>query len=87
MKYFSANSSHRNLGVNPGNEITLISSTMYGSMAIYNFRVAGTVNFGTSSLDRGTIIADISDVRDALNMQDAAGEILGFLKAGYYDDE
>ncbi len=77
----------KNLGVNPGNEITFISSTMYGSMAIYNFRVAGTVRFGTSALDRGTIIADISDVRDALNMQDAAGEILGYFKTGYYDDE
>src|SRR5690554_6482112 len=30
------------LGVNPGDEITLIGSTMYGSMSMYNFTVAGT---------------------------------------------
>ncbi len=77
----------RNLDVNPGDEITLISSTMYGSLAIYNFRVSGTINFGTSALDRGTVIADISDVRNALNMQDATGELLGFFKSGYYNDE
>ncbi len=77
----------QNLEVNPGDEITLLSSTMYGGMAIYNFTVSGTVKFGTSALDRGTIIADIEDVRDALNMQDATGELLGFFKSGYYDDE
>ncbi len=60
---------------------------MYGSMAISNFTVSGTLNFGTSALDRGTLIADISDVRDALNMNDATGEMLGYFKSGYYDDE
>ncbi|MDD4639414.1 MAG: FtsX-like permease family protein [Bacteroidales bacterium] len=40
-----------------------------------------------SALDRGSIIADISDVRAALDMFDAAGEIVGFFPMGYYDDE
>ena len=75
------------LGVNPGDEITLISSTMNGSMAMYNFKVAGTVSFGTESLDRGSIMVDIQDVRKALDMQNAAGEIVGFLKDGFYEDE
>ncbi len=78
--------SHK-LDVNPGDQITLISSTMYGSMSIYNFTVAGTVNFGTSYLDRGAVIADLADVQEALNMKDAAGEILGFFPGGHYDDE
>ena len=30
------------LKVNPGDTVSLISSTMYGEMAIYNFTVAGT---------------------------------------------
>jgi putative ABC transport system permease protein len=77
----------RKLGIVPSDTVSLITSTMYGEFSVYNFVIAGTVEFGTSSLDRGTIIADISDVRQALNMENAAGEILGFFKSGYYDNE
>jgi putative ABC transport system permease protein len=76
----------RKLRVNPGDRVTLISSTMFGGMTIYNFVVSGTLIFGQEGLDRGAIIADIEDVRMALNMEDAAGEILGFFKNGFYDD-
>ena len=75
------------LEVTPGEAVTLIGSTMYGGMAIHNFRVSGTVRFGNTALDRGTVIADLNDVRLALDMDDAAGEIFGFFKTGYYDDE
>ncbi len=75
------------LKVNPGEEVTFIGSTMNGGMAIHNFRLTGTLRFGNSGLDRGTIIADIKDVQLALDMNDAAGEILGFFKNNYYDDE
>ena len=77
----------RKLDVNPGDDITLIGTTMNGSMTMYNFRVAGTVAFGTEMLDRGTIIVDIGDARAALDMENAAGEILGFHKDGYYPDD
>lgn len=77
----------RKLKVKPGDKVTLISSSMYGEMAAYNLIIAGTVVFGTASLDRGTIIADLGDVRKALDMDDATGEILGFSKTGYFDDE
>ncbi len=76
-----------NLGVDPGDEVTLITSTMYGAMSITNFTVAGTINFGVSALDRGGVIADISGIRQALDMQDATGEILGYFEGGEYDDE
>jgi putative ABC transport system permease protein len=75
------------LKVKPNDTISLISSTMYGEYSVYNFVISGTVEFGTTSLDRGTIIADISDVREALNMEDATGEIVGYFKSGYYNDE
>jgi putative ABC transport system permease protein len=74
------------LMVNPGDTVSLISSTMYGEIAVYNFVLAGTVEFGITAMDRGTILADISDVRKALNMEDATGEILGFFNDGYYND-
>jgi putative ABC transport system permease protein len=76
-----------NLEVRPGDPVTLMGSTMYGSMAFYNFTVSGTVKFGTVVLDRGAMIADISDVQLALDMHDASGEILGYLPDGYWDSE
>ncbi len=76
-----------NLDVDPGDEVTLITSTMYGAMSITNFTVAGTINFGVSVLDRGGVIADISGIRQALDMQDATGEILGYFEGSDYDDE
>lgn len=75
------------LGLKPGDPLSLISSTMNGDLAIYNFILAGTVEFGATALDRGTIFADITDVRKALDMEDATGEILGFFNTGYYDDD
>ncbi len=75
------------LNVNPGDKITLIGSTMNGSMTIYNFVVSGTLSFGSEVLDRGAVIADIEDVRSALDMTDAAGEILGFSRNSFYNDE
>jgi len=75
------------LGVEPGGQITLISTTMYGAMSITNFTVCGTLDFGVGALDRGGMIADISGVRSAMDMEDATGEILGFFDTGEYDDE
>ncbi len=77
----------RKLNVDPGSKITFIGSTAAGSMTFYNFTLAGTVSMGIEALDRGTIIADIEDVRLALDMDDAASEILGFFNGGFYIDD
>ncbi len=77
----------KNLGVNPGDEVTLMGTTMNGSMSYQNFTVAGTLSFGVKILDKGTMIADINDVRVALDMDDAASEINGYLSVGYYDKD
>ena len=73
--------------VKPGDAFTLFGTTMDGGMAFRNFTVAGTVRFGSSVVDRGAVIADITDVRKALGMEDAAGEILGYFNTGVYDDK
>ncbi len=73
--------------VKPGDEFTFFGTTMDGSMAFYNFRVAGTVRFGSSALDRGAIIIDIKDAQQALTMDDAAGEILGYFPISYNQEE
>jgi putative ABC transport system permease protein len=75
------------LEVEPGDEVTLITTTMYGAMSITNFTVSGTVRFGAAALDRGGIVADIGGIRQALDMTDATSEILGYLPGGNYDNE
>ncbi|MEE9189214.1 MAG: FtsX-like permease family protein [Candidatus Neomarinimicrobiota bacterium] len=74
------------LEVKLGESATLLSSSMYGSMAMYNFTVVGTVRFGVAMMDRGAMIADVTDAQIALNMFDAAGEILGYFVNRVYDD-
>ncbi len=75
------------LGIGPGAAATLISATMYGEMAVRNFVAAGTIRFGVTAMDRGAVIADIADIQDALDMNDAAGEILGFFRDSIYRDK
>jgi putative ABC transport system permease protein len=75
------------LKVNPGDTVTMIGSTMNGSMTMYNYKIAGTIVFGAPAMDQGSVIIDLKDVRDALDMNDAAGEIIGYLPDNYYDDK
>jgi len=77
----------RKLEVELGETATLLSSTMYGSMSFYNFTVVGTIRFGVLAMDRSAMIADISDIQQALDMVDASGEILGFQENMIYDDK
>jgi putative ABC transport system permease protein len=74
------------LSVRPGDLVTLLTSSMYGSMAMQNFTISGTVLFGVTAMDRGAMIADIADIQTVLDMADASGEILGYLPSAVYDD-
>jgi len=69
---------------NIGQPITLLTSNSGGGMAVQNFIVCGTVNFGIAAMDNGAVIADISDIQYALDMPDGAAEVLGFSKNNYY---
>jgi putative ABC transport system permease protein len=73
--------------VQPGDTLTFFGSTMYGSMSFTNLTVAGVMRFGMTALDRGAVIMDIAGARQLLDMNDAAGEILGFLPGGEYNRE
>jgi len=75
------------LGVGPGATATLITATMYGSLVVHNFVVSGTIHFGVTAMDRGAIVADIADIQAALDMGDAAGEVLGFFRDSVYRKE
>ena len=69
-----------------GDEITYFGSTMEGSMTFQNFKLVGTIRFGTAAMDKGTIIIDISDAQAMLDMEDGAGELLGYLNSGVYQN-
>jgi len=73
-------------GVSLGDDVTLFGSTMNNSMAFKTFKVSGTIRFGLTLLDRGAIFMDIRDAQQALDMEDAASEILGYFKDGTYND-
>ena len=75
------------LNVDVGDTVTFFGTTMNGSMTMQNFVVTGTVFFGTPALDRGAFIVDISDAQQMLDMEDGAGEVLGFLKSNIYSKE
>lgn len=75
------------LHIRPGDTATIISSTMNGSMSVANFVVVGTLRFGVAAMDRGTVIVDIGDARRALDMENGAGEILGFFRDDIYHEE
>lgn len=75
------------LEVKIGESATLISSTSIGSMAVYNFKLVGTVRFGVGTLDRNLIMTDISDIQYVLDMDDMAGEVMGYFSNGLYNDK
>jgi len=77
----------KKLEIEIGDRITFMGTTMNGSMTFADFVVSGTIRFGSAALDRGILIIDISDARYMLDMEDAAGEILGFLGEGLYVDD
>jgi putative ABC transport system permease protein len=77
----------RRLDIQPGQISTLIGSTMYGNMATANFTVVGMIHFGITALDRGMMLADLADIRAALDMEDAAGEILVFFDDFVYQED
>ncbi len=57
---------------------TLFSSGMDGRLAVYNFKVVGTLSFGIKALDRSAMLAQVSDAQEALGMGDATTEIFGY---------
>ncbi len=71
----------------PGDTVTFIGSTMFGSMAMQNVVVAGTISFGVTAMDRGAMLMDIKQAQQVLDMNDACGELLGYFKTGTYQAE
>ena len=75
------------LGLSSGETVTLIGSTMYNAFTTYNFTVVGTFKLNLGPVDRHMMLVDISGAREALDMENAASEILGYTNSLYYEDQ
>ena len=75
------------LGLSLGDRVTYIGTTMNNAFATFNFTVVGTFNLGMGPLDKQMMLVDIEGARVALDMDDAASEVLGFKHDLYYDDQ
>ena len=75
------------LGLSLGETVTLIGSTMYNAFTTYNFIVVGTFKLNLGPVDKQMMLVDIEGARMALDMKNAASEILGFTESLIYEDE
>lgn len=71
----------------PGEIVTFIGSTMHNAFTTYNFTVVGTFNLQLGPADKEMMLVDISGARQALDMEDAASEILGYTHTLFYEDK
>ena len=74
------------LGLSCGEIVTLIGSTMHNAFTTYNFTVVGTFKLNLGPVDRHMMLVDISGARLALDMENAASEILGYSNTLFYED-
>ena len=75
------------LNILAGEQITFIGSTMDNAFTTYNFTVIGTFNLRKGQTDKQMMLVDISGAREALDMDNAASAIFGFMHDLYYDDK
>jgi putative ABC transport system permease protein len=77
----------KKLDLKLGDQFTYFGTTMNGSMTFQNFTVSATIKFGTAAMDKGAVIIDLSAAQSMLDMEDGAGELLGFLGSGVYQHD
>ena len=75
------------LNITVGDTATYIGTTMNNAFTTYNFTVVGTFDLRKGQADSQMMLVDISGARKALDMENAASEILGFTHTLFYDDD
>ena len=75
------------LNISIGDTATYIGTTMHNAFTTYNFIVVGTFDLRKGQTDSQMMLVDISGARKALDMENAASEILGFKHSLFYDDD
>ena len=77
----------KKLEVSTGQEATFIGSTMDNAFTTYNFNISGIFNLNKGQTNKQMILLDISGAQEALDMDGAATEVLGFTNDLFYNDE
>ena len=75
------------LNITVGDTATYIGTTMHNAFTTYNFTIVGTFDLRRGQADSQMMVVDISGARKALDMENAASEILGFTHSLFYDDD
>ena len=75
------------LEVYPGSNVTFIGSTMHGGFTMYNYMIKGIFDLNMGPIDKNMMIVDLEGARMALDMNNAASEILGYENGLYFDDK
>ena len=75
------------LNITVGDTATYIGTTMHNAFTTYNFIIVGTFDLRKGQADSQMMLVDISGARKALDMENAASEILGFTHTLFYDDD
>ena len=75
------------LALKPGESVTFIGSTMHGAFTTFNYNMVGTFSLNMGPIDKEMMLLDISGARLALDMENAASEILGYTHSLYYEDQ
>ncbi|MFT6205902.1 MAG: putative ABC transport system permease protein [Spirosomataceae bacterium] len=77
----------KKLDIEIGDEVTYVGKTMNDSMTFQNFKVSGTILFGSPMMDKGAILVDITAAQQMLDMADGSSELLDYFPDEKYDDE
>jgi putative ABC transport system permease protein len=64
------------LGLNVGDEITLVTQTQYNSITAMNLKVAGLISFGIATVDKKVFYLPLVKAQELLDMPGAVTEIL-----------
>lgn len=75
------------LNIAVGDLATYIGTTMHNAFTTYNFLVVGLFDLRKGQADNQMMLVDISGAREALDMENAASEILGFTHSLFYNDD
>jgi len=70
-----------------GAEALMVTGSATGGMAIFKFKIVGTIEFGVPIMDRNLILVDLEDARWGLDMENWTGEILGYQPKLVYDEK